>query len=100
MGNIVWTNVKIFSLFVDCLRYFEERESWREKERERKGLVSEAAERFSSVDAVGRIVCLEVRNPNHISDFEDFVFWYFSAQFCVSVTEKRAYLCINETFTA
>ncbi|KAI0519630.1 hypothetical protein KFK09_007084 [Dendrobium nobile] len=46
----------------------------KEKEKRRKGLVSEAAERFSSVDAVERFVCLEVRNPNPISDFEDFVF--------------------------
>ncbi|PKU63673.1 Protein argonaute 13 [Dendrobium catenatum] len=45
----------------------------KEKEKRRKGLVSEAAERFSSVDAIERFVRLEIRNPNPISDFEDFV---------------------------
>ncbi|KAI0500102.1 hypothetical protein KFK09_018310 [Dendrobium nobile] len=57
MGNIVWTNIKTFSLLKDRLRYIEERESWREKAGG-KGLVSEAAVRFLFDTAVGRIVCL------------------------------------------
>ncbi|KAI0507223.1 hypothetical protein KFK09_013345 [Dendrobium nobile] len=72
----------------------------KEKESKRKSGISEAAERFSSVVAVRRFVCLVVRTPNPISVFEDVEFWSFCAKNCVFVTDKRAVFCIDETFTA